>query len=68
MFKKPKDPYEDLSRTELNKKYDEFGENNFSKDEERDLIFSALKTLLPPVLLVCAAFVLLTYILTFILF
>lgn len=56
MIRRPEDPYEDLSKEELKQKYDEFGENNFSKDEENDLIFSALKTLLPPVLAVCAIF------------
>ena len=57
MFKKPIDEYEKLSKRELEDKYDEFAEENeFSKEDERALIFAALKTLLPAVLAVCVLF------------
>lgn len=56
MFKRPMDPYKDLDKDELEKRYDEFGEENFSKEEERAMIGAALKTLLPVVIAVCLLF------------
>lgn len=57
MFKKPIDPYEDLDKKDLEKKYDDFSkDNDFSKEDENAMIIAALKTLLPVVLAVCALF------------
>lgn len=56
MFKKPLDKYEGKTKKEIEEIADEFGANEFSKEEERQMIFVALKTLLPPVLAVCAIF------------
>lgn len=57
MFKKPIDPYEDLDKKDLEKKYDDFSkDNDFSKEDENAMIIAALKILLPVVLAVCALF------------
>lgn len=69
MFKRPEDKYKDLSRKELEKKYDKFAEeNDFSKEDEKALIFAALKTFLPAVIGVCVVFVALIYLIVFIFF
>ncbi|MFB0972555.1 MAG: hypothetical protein GX666_05395 [Tissierellia bacterium] len=56
MFKKPIDKYEGKTKEEIEEIADEFGEQKFTKAEERAMIFAALKTLLPPIIAVCALF------------
>lgn len=56
MFKKPLDKYKGKAKEEIEEIADEFGANEFSKEEERQMIFAALKTFLPAVLAVCAIF------------
>ncbi len=63
MFKKPLDKFEGKSKEEINEIADEFGENNFTKEEEKAMISAAFKTLLPAVLAVCAIFAILVWLL-----
>lgn len=55
-FKKPIDRYEGLSKREVEEKMDEFSKNDFDKDDEKAMIFAAIKTIMPAVILVCIVF------------
>lgn len=55
MFKKPIDPYKDLTDEEVEAKMDEFAQNDFDKDDEKAMIHAALTTLMPAVILTCLA-------------
>lgn len=63
MFKRPIDPYEGKVKAELEEIANEFGKNEFSKEEERAMISAALKTFLPVVLAVCVLFAIVIWLL-----
>ena len=57
VFKKPVDKYDNLSKTEEEKKLEEFREN-FDKEDEKALISAALRTYMPVVIGICVGFAL----------
>lgn len=61
IFKKPIDPYKDLSEDEAEERLEEFRRNKVDKKEQRDMILAALQTFLPPILLGFAGLFLLFY-------
>lgn len=68
MFKKPVDPYADLSDDEVEKKMDEFGASDFEEDDEKAMIQAALLTLMPAVIVTCLLFALLVFVIFKLLF
>lgn len=50
------DPYEDLSKEEIEKKMDEFASMDITKEEEKAMIKAALKTFLPPIIILVLLF------------
>lgn len=56
MFKKPIDPFKDLSKEEIEKKMDDFSKQDFEEDDEKAMIQAALLTLMPAVILTALAF------------
>lgn len=63
IFKKPIDPDEGLTEEERAKKLEDFRKNDFDKNDERAMILAALKTFLPPVLLILGLFALVGFLL-----
>lgn len=61
IFKRPIDTDEDLTEEEREEKLNKFRENEFDSNDELAMILAALKTFLPPVLLVLALFVLVAF-------
>lgn len=55
-MKKTKDPFEGLSKSEIRDKEEAFSNMEITKEEERQLILAALKTFLPPALLIVVLF------------
>lgn len=61
IFKKPIDPDKHLSEEEREEKLARFRQNDFDKEDERAMIWAALKTFLPAVLLVMGIFALVAW-------
>lgn len=62
-FKKPIDPYKDLTDEEVEERLEDFRQNKFDRKEQRDMILAALQTFLPPILLGFGGLFLLFYLL-----
>lgn len=53
-MKRPLDPWEDMTEDEKNEKLDDLRDLEVTKKEERAMIWAALKTILPPVIIILA--------------
>lgn len=57
IFRKPLDPFKDLTEEEQEERLESFRSNEITRKEERAMILGALRTFLPGVLLMLSIFV-----------